>query len=212
MGKIITTTKPLSSQYCILPKILLSQPLYCEHFNVEIQVICMTENSSNLTYGETHDTHRVHTCRIFLLYRGQHYDTLVGHERDQEGGRITKMFPVGISEMSSLSIVCDVQEFSNLNYSGNDGIIDLQTWTPTQRGNAAGDWNDDDTSQGGVTGKFSEKEQYRGAVEAQTKQWIQTEPQVQSRPRPATIGRQGIYDKELQEYLQIARERVSSDL
>ncbi len=88
----------------------------------------------------------------------------------------------------------------------------LQTWTPAKRGKTAGDWNDVGTNQDGVTGKLSEKEKYRGAVEAQTKKRIQTEPQVQSRPRPATIGRQGIYDKELQEYLQIVRERVSSDL
>jgi hypothetical protein len=185
--------------------------ILCEHFNVEIQVICMAENSSSLTYGETHDTHRVRTGRIFLLYSGQHYDALVGHERDQAGGRITKMFPVGISEMCSLAIACGVQEFSNLNYSGNDGIIDLQAWAAAQRGKATGEWNDDGTSQGGVTGKLSEKEQYREAVE-QAKQQIQTEPQVQSRPRPVTIGGQGIHDKELQEYLQIARERASSDL
>jgi len=149
--------------------------ILCEHFNVEIQVICMGENSSSLTYGETNDTHRVRTGRIFLLYSGQHYDALVGHERDQAGGRITKMFPVGISEMCSLAIACGVQEFSNLNYTGNDGIIDLE---------------DDGTSQGQV----------------------QAEPQVQSRPRPVTIGGQGLSDKELQEYLHIVRERVSSDL
>ena len=170
--------------------------ILCEHFNVEIQVICMGENSSSLTYGETHDTHRVRTGRIFLLYSGQHYDALVGHELDEAGGRITKMFPVGISEMCSLALACGVQEFSNLKYTGNDDIIDLE---------------DNGTSQGGVTGKLSEKEQYRVAVE-QAKQQIQTEPQVQSRPRPVTIGGQGLSDKELQEYLQIVRERVSSDL
>jgi hypothetical protein len=174
--------------------------ILCEHFNVEIQVICMGENSSSLTYGETNDTHRVRTGRIFLLYSGQHYDALVGHERDQAGGRITKMFPVGISEMCSLAIACGVQEFSNLHCTGNDGIID-----------GIIDLEDDGTSQGGVTGKLSTKEQYRVAVE-QAKQQTQTEPQVQSRPRPVTIGGQGLSDKELQEYLQIVRERVSSDL
>jgi len=84
-----------------------------QHFNVEIQVIVMGKNATSLTYGETSQPARL--GRIFLLYSGQHYDALVAHQSKQSGLKTIRMFPVGVSEMSSLALVCGVQVFENSN-------------------------------------------------------------------------------------------------
>jgi hypothetical protein len=78
------------------------------------------------------------------------------------------------SEMCSLTLARGVQESSNSNYFHSSHREE---------------WNDDGTRQGGVAEKLSKREHCEVAVE-KTKQQMQTEPQVQSCPRPVTIGGQ----------------------
>jgi len=84
---------------------------FLQHFNVEIQVIVMGKNATSLTCGDT--SHPARSGRIFLLYSGQHYDALVAHQSDKLGLKTVRMFPVGLSEMSSLALACGMQVFEN---------------------------------------------------------------------------------------------------
>ena len=96
--------------------------MLCEFFNVEIEVIVMGENTTRLdAYGETNDSQR--NGRIFLLYSGQHYDALVGHEYEKRGSRVAReirIFPVGASEISSLALAFGMTEFGKANHSEKD--------------------------------------------------------------------------------------------
>ena len=96
--------------------------MLCEFFNVEIEVIVMGENTTSLdAYGETNDSQR--NGRIFLLYSGQHYDALVGHEYEKRGSRVAReirIFPVGASEISSLALAFGMTEFCKANHGEKD--------------------------------------------------------------------------------------------
>ena len=102
--------------------------ILCEHFNVEVTVIVMGDNVTGITYGETYDTPRV--GRIFLLYSGQHYDALVGRERERRGGTVSpsirKMFPAGVSEMCSLALACGVTESERSRNGDDEQTLNLE--------------------------------------------------------------------------------------
>ena len=100
--------------------------LLSEHFNVEIQVIVMGETPTSLVYGEIlagqrHHTGRARSGRIFLLYSGQHYDAIVGHEKLGDTVITSiRRFPTGESEMCSLALACGMTVFQERQRAQDD--------------------------------------------------------------------------------------------
>jgi len=90
----------------------------------------MGDNTTTLdAYGKSQFP-KQRSGRIFLLYSGQHYDAIVAHACEKPGGRIAsvhRMFPIGVSEMSSLAMACGIVEYENLARRDQDGL-DEQTF------------------------------------------------------------------------------------